>query len=207
MTTVRSFSGAALIGLVGIAAIVAFIFLPHFLPHGASDYEDHPAVGLTLPQIELLPLTGPGEPTGLEDLSGKVVVLNFWATWCGPCVEELPDMAAVEREFRDRGDFRFLAVSCDADSSENVKQLCSDTAALLGNLNLGLPTYTDPNGRTRKAFNEVGRFEGYPTTILLDRTGTIRGVHVGATTKETLRREVLRLLNDLSPGEHTRGSI
>ena len=196
MATARTDRSVILIGLVGIAVVAAFIFLPHFLPSGESDYEDHPAVGLALPQIELLPLTGPGEPTVLEDLSGKVVVLNFWATWCGPCVEELPDMTAVEREFRDRDDFRFLAVSCDALSSENVEKLRTDTATLLGKLDLDLPTYTDPNGRTRKAFDDVGRFEGYPTTVVLDRTGTIRGVHVGATTKETLRREVSRLLNE-----------
>ncbi len=93
-------------------------------------------------------------------------------------------------------DFRFLAVSCDDDASENVGQLRSDTAALLGKLDLDLPTYTDPNGRTRKAFDDVGRFEGYPTTIVLDRTGTIRGVHVGATTRQSLRREILRLLSE-----------
>jgi len=185
-----------LIGLIGIAALVVFISLPSSPPGDTFDFENHPAVGLTLPQVELMPLTGPGEPTILDDLIGKVVVLNFWATWCGPCVEELPDMTTVQREFRDRGDFRLLAVSCDAVSSENVERLRSDTAALLSELDLDLPTYTDANGLTRGALNDIASFDAYPTTILLDRTGTIRGVHVGATTKAALRREVLRLLSE-----------
>jgi len=199
MTTARSLRVVALIGLVGIAATVAIVLRPYFLPSGPTDYADHPAVGRALPQIDLLPLTGeatgPGEPIGPENLSGKVVVLNFWATWCGPCVVELPDVAAIEQEFRNRPDFRFLAVSCNV-ATENVDQLRSDTAALLRKMDLDLPTYTDPDGLTRKALDDAAGFEGYPTTILLDRTGTIRGVCVGAVTRETLHRQILQLLNE-----------
>ena len=63
MATARTDNSLVLIGLVGIGAMVAFIFLPHFFPQGTSDYGDHPAVGLALPQVELVPLTGLGEPT------------------------------------------------------------------------------------------------------------------------------------------------
>ena len=76
----------------------------------------HPAVGRKLPQLELKPLTGDGRPVSLEDLKGRVTLIDFWGTWCPPCAEELPHIAALATRFSGQLDFQVLAVSCGPDN-------------------------------------------------------------------------------------------
>jgi thiol-disulfide isomerase/thioredoxin len=160
--------------LVGLAVKV---FLPLWQEGRAG--KDHPAVGQRLATIELVPLTGDGQPVRAADLAGKVVVLNFWGTWCPPCIQELPHIAALEKHYRGRDDFRLLAVSCGRGLGEDRDALRRETANLLAQKGLDLPTYADPGQATRAAVNEAGGFGGYPTTLVLDRRGTIRGGFTG----------------------------
>jgi len=148
-------------------------------PMVTEPVESHRAVGQRLPDLQLVPLTGASQPVGLEDLRGKVVLVNIWGPWCPPCREELPDIAAVERKFRARGDFLLLAVSCGRGGSDDVEELRKSTEALFSKSGIAMPTYADPERITREAFDAVGGFEGYPTTFLMDRQGVIREVWVG----------------------------
>jgi thiol-disulfide isomerase/thioredoxin len=178
---------AVLAVLFVIALMASFVLLPILLkpPGGREELESksapegHRGVGRGLQQLELYPLTVKGEVLTLPDLRGRIVLLNFWGTWCPPCREELPHIAAIERKFRGQNSFRLLAVSCGRGVQENVEQLRADTKAYLDQQNIDLPAYADPNFISRNAVNEASRFEGYPTTLLLDRQGVIRSMWVG----------------------------
>lgn len=137
--------------------------------------------GKVLAQLQLQPLTGNGQPKTLADLTGKVVLLNFWGPWCPPCRQEIPHIAAIERKFNGRSAFSLLSVSCGRERTwkENLGKLRNDTNRLLDENNLTLNTYADPSGVSRKAVDKAIGFDGYPTTLVLDRLGQISGVWVG----------------------------
>ena len=142
--------------------------------------EDEPGVGEALTYLTLRPLTGPSSPVGLSDLKGHVVLLNIWGTWCPPCRAELPHMAELRQRFAAQTAFRLLAVSYPSiDQNDDVKSLREETADLLKRLNLDLPTYYDPEGKTLDTIKAIPDFAGFPTTLLLDRRGVIRAIWKG----------------------------
>jgi cytochrome c biogenesis protein CcmG/thiol:disulfide interchange protein DsbE len=177
--------------LVMVGVIVYAMFWP-----AVNRGTGHPAVGQKLPPVELEPLTGGGQAIGPGDLAGRVVLLNFWGTWCPPCLAELPDIAEIERKFRDRGDFLLLAVSCGRQSPEDPEQLRRETSALLSGEQIDMPTYWDEGITTRLAVNEVVDLRYVPTTLLVDRSGVIRGVWSGLAEKDELEELLSQLLEE-----------
>jgi thiol-disulfide isomerase/thioredoxin len=163
------------LGVLGLAAVV--LILMTLGP--TSQSESHPAVGNRLAALELKPLTGEATPVTLDDLKGKVALVNFWGAWCPPCRAELPHLAAVADKFAGQPDFRFLPISCGQGGAEDPEELRGRTEETLQQLGLHVATYCDPAFTTRHAFDKAGRFEGFPTTFLLDRQGVIRHVWVG----------------------------
>ncbi|MEK6247196.1 MAG: TlpA family protein disulfide reductase [Planctomycetales bacterium] len=161
--------------------------------------EELPGVGQTLAQLQLQGLGGVPS-VALRDLKGSVVLVNFWGTWCPPCVEELPHIVALETAFRDRSDFRLLAVSCGGSSSENLGELESTTRQFLQERKMGMPVYADIGGLTRAAVGaaidgSLG-LPGYPTTILLDKQSIIQAVWIGYRfgSENQMRQQIERLL-------------
>jgi peroxiredoxin len=108
-----------------------------------------------------------GETVSLSDHRGKLVFLNFWATWCGPCVDEIPDMMALNAQFRDRP-FQMLAISVNTDWTA-----VRDFYALHG---FELPTLLDPG---RQASSDYRAF-AFPETFLIDGEGIVIRKYVGA---------------------------
>jgi cytochrome c biogenesis protein CcmG, thiol:disulfide interchange protein DsbE len=140
----------------------------------------HVGVGEPLSYIELRPLTGDAAPVSLADLKNRVTLLNFWGTWCPPCRDELPHMAQLCQRFAGQEAFRLLAVSCPAGEQANdLQSLQENTAALLKQLDVKLPSYRDPDGGTEIAVRKLIDDQHFPTTVLLDRRGIIRAVWVG----------------------------
>ena len=132
----------------------------------------------------------------LADLRGRVVLLNFWGTWCTPCRMELPHMAELYKSRQSETDFVLLAVSCGAPSEvERIDTLRSNTNALLAHVHITMPTYSDPGEVTREAVDRAIGFNALPTTLLLDRQGVIRGHWVGY--ESGLEREMTALLDQL----------
>ena len=186
------------LGLIPLA-IAILISLQYWLglhPPGANPESDQPGVGRKLPQLRLEPLTGGGRPVGLADVAGHVVLIDFWGTWCPPCRAEFPHLAALGAKFRDHADFMLLAVSCgNGPKSENIETLRRDTEDFLADEKLYLPTYADPGGYSRLGVDMVATFEGYPTTLVLDRQGVIRGFWVGY--EPGTERQIERLIGEL----------
>ncbi len=101
-----------------------------------------------------------GKRLSLKDYRGKVVFLNFWATWCEFCRTEMPAMERLYREFKDQG-FEVLAV--------NVKDKRQDALAFVKELKLSYPILMDPDGEVGLLY---GAF-GLPTTYLIDEKGMV----------------------------------
>jgi len=103
----------------------------------------------------------------LSGLKGKVVLLNFWASWCGPCRMEMPSMEAIYQELKDKG-FEILAVNLDRGGSEKGKEFVSD-------YQLTFPVLVDSHGETAQRY----RVTALPTSFLLDKDGIIKEKIIG----------------------------
>jgi thiol-disulfide isomerase/thioredoxin len=111
---------------------------------------------------------GEGAPLSLADFRGRVVLLNFWATWCAPCVEEMPSLDRLQAKLGGRG-LSVVALSQDRQGAEVVEPFY-DRLGLSH-----LEVYLDPRNRIGRAF-EV---RGLPTTILIDRQGRAVAMTMG----------------------------
>ncbi|RMF97283.1 MAG: TlpA family protein disulfide reductase, partial [Planctomycetota bacterium] len=98
---------AGMLAVLGLFALVTLQFTP-FWPAP----ENHAGVGSPLPAIDLQPLTADSGPVATADIEGKVVLLNFWGTWCPPCRQEAPHIDALYQTFGGNEGFRLLSVSC-----------------------------------------------------------------------------------------------
>ncbi len=167
----------------------------------ARPMENRRGVGKTLAELSLDPLTGDERPVTLSDLAGKVVVVNFWGTWCGPCGEEFPHLVELFNEFHQRPDFRLLPVSCASGRDEEVGELRAETVGFLERSEYKVPTYWDPEFKTRRAFHRVATLQGFPTTFILDRKGVIRGIWPGfnPSIAPEIRQLAVQLLNEETP--------
>jgi cytochrome c biogenesis protein CcmG/thiol:disulfide interchange protein DsbE len=119
----------------------------------------------------------------LAEYKGKVVLLNFWATWCGPCKIEIPWFIEFEQKYKDRG-FSVLGVSMDEEGWEIVKPYIAKNKVnyriLLG---------------TESVAQMYGNVESLPTTFIIDSEGRIASTHVGLVSRSDYENEILQLLN------------
>jgi peroxiredoxin len=123
-----------------------------------------------------------GKTVKLSDYSGKVVLLNFWATWCGPCEIEIPWFIKFQQEYKDR-DFVVLGVSADEDGWKSVKPFVAREK-------LNYPVVI-----TSAMVNELyGGIRSLPTSFVIDREGRVASSHVGLVSMNTYRQEILTLL-------------
>jgi len=123
-----------------------------------------------------------GRTVRLSDYRGKVVLLNFWATWCGPCKLEIPWFVEFEKRHKDRG-FAVLGVSMDEDGWDSVKPYL-----IRAKVNYRVLMGTDTVAML------YGGVESLPTTFLIDREGKIARVHVGLVSKSEYENDIETLL-------------
>ena len=124
-----------------------------------------------------------GADVRLSDYKGKVVLLNFWATWCGPCKVEIPEFVEAYDRYRDRGFVILGVLSQDDPSAEDLKAFAS-------NYRMNYPILREHEGLDA-AF---GPMWAIPTSFLIDRHGSICLKHMGPVSKEMLEREIKGLL-------------
>jgi cytochrome c biogenesis protein CcmG/thiol:disulfide interchange protein DsbE len=123
-----------------------------------------------------------GKSVKLSDYRGKVVLLNFWATWCGPCKIEIPWFVEFEQKHKDSG-FAVLGVSMDEEGLEVVRPYLEHTK-----VNYRILLGTDSVAQL------YGGVDSLPTSFLLDREGRIAAVHVGLVSKGSYQDDINQLL-------------
>ncbi|NBB82357.1 MAG: redoxin family protein [Alphaproteobacteria bacterium] len=164
-----------LVVLAGVAVALGMIWAAQraVLEREGRPPLDGPMTSFTLeqpaeaaPQVTFATLDG--TETGLDAFAGEVLLVNFWATWCGPCVEEMPALDRLAEDFADRP-FRVLAVSIDREGASIVRPFLDRHGID------DLTAYLDPAGATPRAFQAIG----LPTTVLIDAAGRWVGSYQG----------------------------
>ncbi len=130
----------------------------------AAPAEASTRIGAPAPDIALPMLSG--EARTLRDLRGQVVILNFWATWCGPCRAEMPALAEIQAQYASRG---VIVVGV------NQREDTGSIRRYLDSIGVDFPIALDPTGES----NRLYRVFGLPTTYLVDRQGVIRDAVFG----------------------------
>jgi len=138
-----------------------------------------PAAGQIAYEFSLPDLAG--NAVALSDFRGKKVMLNFWATWCGPCRFEIPHMVKLYDEIRDEG-FEIVAV--------NLREDPTKVTAFVEQFEMEFPILLDAKGQAGSAYF----VRGIPTSVFLDEEGIIEAVHTGTLTDEKLREYVSALM-------------
>ena len=180
------------LALALLAACVIYFRSPG--PHSARnapvkpDKDRHQAPDFALKDVN-------GQTVRLSDYRGKVVLLDFWATWCGPCQIEIPWFVDLERRNKDKG-FAVLGVSMDDEGWPVVKPFLSD---------LGV-NYRVVIGNDETSLL-YGGVEALPTTFLIDRAGKIAAVHVGLADRRDFEDGVEQLLQSPAPADAGRAAV
>lgn len=130
-----------------------------------KDYQTGPNIGEAAPSFKLPALSG-GEYS-LEDFRGKAVILNFWATWCGPCRQEVPSLEALYQRYKDQG-LVVVGVSVDEEGWEPIHEF-------LQTVPVTFPILLDQDQRVTESY-ETFRL---PETYFIDPQGVVKGKVVG----------------------------
>jgi peroxiredoxin len=109
-----------------------------------------------------------GQNRSLSQDKGNIILMNFWATWCPPCIREMPAMQRAYDKFKDRG-FQIIAISVDLGNSDAVRKFTES-------LKLNFQVLLDPENRVKQAY----RVRALPTTYLIDRAGRVVAYGMGA---------------------------
>jgi cytochrome c biogenesis protein CcmG, thiol:disulfide interchange protein DsbE len=165
--------GGIILGL-GLGLVLFGLLKSDAVPHDeAAEIAEPlpvPSLDAPAPDFELSALSG--ERIQLEDYRGQVVLLNFWATWCGPCRLEMPTFQSRAEQFADQ-----LAVV-----AINNAEAPADVQAFVDELGLSFDILLDPTADIQRMF----LVRGYPTTFFVDAEGVVRVQHVGIMTEDQL---------------------
>lgn len=123
-----------------------------------------------------------GREVSLSDYRGQVVLLNFWATWCGPCRIEMPWFIEFQRQYKDQG-FTVLAISLDEEGWDVVKPFTKE-------MKLNFPVLLGND----EVADRFGGVQALPTTLIIDKEGRVFNTHMGLASKSDYEDEIKQLL-------------
>ena len=158
---------------IGFLAVMAVSILLSAYSQGYAIEAGQAAPDFSLTNID-------GQKASLTDFKGKAVILNFFASWCPPCREEIPDFITLQKTYGDKG-FTFVGVSL-----VNVSE-SKDFAAKMG---INYPVLIDDG----KVSNLYGPVRSIPTTYIIGKDGKIVKMYIGARNKETFEADIKELL-------------
>jgi peroxiredoxin len=170
------------------AAVVLAVLTAAFCRQGVETTgAGRPAlVGRTAPDFALTDLSG--KTVRLADFKGEIVLLDFWATWCAPCREEIPDFVELQKQYAEKG-FTFLGISLDEEGAAVVKPFTQE-------LGINYPVVIG-NTQVSAAY---GGIQALPTAFLIGRDGRILEAFVGDRAKADFERAIRSALQrDTTP--------
>jgi len=151
---------------IGLKVIVLIVLTLGLLMTGCSSgTNQQPVIGKPAPNFKLQSLDG--QSISLSDFRGKPVLINFWATWCGPCRIEMPYLQQIYEEWHGKG-MVVLTINI-GESSSQIKEFMQSQG-------LSLPVLLDKRGSVAQKYNILG----IPTTFFLDKDGVIQDKIIGA---------------------------
>lgn len=126
----------------------------------------------------------------LQDKKGKVVLVDLWATWCGPCIGEMPHFIEMQEKYKDK-DFEIIGL--DSDDNETKDQIDAFAAKQKLNYQLGWA-----DSKLMFEFVKLSKLEGIPQSIIIDREGRLNGVFPGGSTSQInkMKETVEKLVNE-----------
>lgn len=123
-----------------------------------------------------------GKTIKLSDYKGKVVIIDFWATWCPPCRKGIPDLISIQKEFKDK----VVIIGISLDREKTIK----DVPGFAKDYGINYPiVYGDD-----KVVIDYGGIQSIPTAFVVDKNGTVVDMHVGLVSKETYVNKIKELL-------------
>jgi cytochrome c biogenesis protein CcmG/thiol:disulfide interchange protein DsbE len=149
---------------------------------GSLSAQDHPGPPEKPRVPNLIFNTIDTKQWSLDKNRGNIVILNFWATWCGPCRTEIPYLVKIADEYKKRG-VNVVGVSLDEPGSEIVKKFAAEHK-------INYPIlFPDPD-------SPFWKIENLPMTLLIDREGRLAAKYTGAVPENILRADIAKLLGD-----------
>ena len=148
-----------------------------------ADSTPQKPAGKPAPDFTLQDLNG--EQVRLSDFKGKIVILNFWATWCPPCIREIPDFIELYEQYNDKG-LEILGISLDQAGISVVKSFAQKNK-------INYPVMMN-EGRIDQAY---GGITSIPTTFIIDPAGNIRKTYTGLREKAVFEADIKELLPEV----------
>jgi thiol-disulfide isomerase/thioredoxin len=171
----------ALFGVLSLAIVAGGCSKP------AGDAQSNGRVEVGAPAPAYAAKTMAGDSVSLASMRPKVVLMNVWATWCGPCRKEIPDLIAINAKYKSRG-LEVVGITVDADGSDNeIRKFVAD-------FKMDYTIWKDPDDRVQTTF----LMSGVPATFLVDKAGVLRWKTTGALVPgdSTLTAAIERALSD-----------
>ncbi|MDI6640928.1 MAG: TlpA disulfide reductase family protein [Elusimicrobiota bacterium] len=157
-----------------LLASVSLIFLVAACKSKVTTEKETPAPDFTLPKLT-------GKTLTLSELRGKVIILDFWATWCPPCRAEIPFFVELQNEYKEQ--LAIVGVCLDRDDRDNIKKF-------IEKIGINYPIVMgDP-----KVVKDYGGIKGIPTTFIIDKNGNIRETIIGYRPKEVFENEIKKYI-------------
>lgn len=151
--------------------------LGYYLPEKLTHLQTHTELDEMMPDFEIKDFKS-GEIISNTDLQGKIVVANFWATWCGTCIKEMRPLNNIYTKYKDNSDVVFLAVNTPKWSTDEYSQI----ERLITKKSISLPIYIDENNEMTEGFD----ISSIPTLFIIDKKGKMRVRHIGFTNEKEL---------------------